>query len=140
MADTKRKVRKKRSYAIDNFHRLCSSLAKKNEQDDITSMERLVEDIENAYTEVKSNNLDYLIELDSEDEDDKIKINEVKTDEDTIFDQLLVSRSLYTNKKNDQQTTSKKNDQQNTFGGKVHAKIDAEEIGKDDTRSKVSTM
>ncbi|CAC5404641.1 unnamed protein product [Mytilus coruscus] len=97
-ADHKRLTKKKRSTANGRFHRIYGRLLE-GIQDELGTIvvEKILQDLETAYTELEARHEVFLGTFDSESEEDKPKINELNHDLTGMYRELCKSRSLCEN-------------------------------------------
>ena len=94
-AENTKITKKKRSTAKGKFHRIYGRLLEGiQEQIDIAVISKILQDLESAYVELEARHETYLESFESDNEDDKTKVNELNHDITVMYNELCKSRSL----------------------------------------------
>ena len=94
-AENTKITKKKRSTAKGKFHRIYGRLLEGiQEQIDIAVISKILQDLESAYVELEARHETYLETFESDNEDDKTKVNELNHDISVMYKELCKSRSL----------------------------------------------
>ena len=93
--DGKKVLKKKRSNAKGKFHRILNRFNKSHHNNESKeSLELIIKDLEDAYSEMEGGHASYLEVLDSDDETDKDIIEHSNTDIDHLYQELCEARSM----------------------------------------------
>ncbi|XP_056001715.1 uncharacterized protein LOC130048707 [Ostrea edulis] len=96
MAEEIRKgLKKKRSTAKGRFHRIYGRLLEKiQDEEESEVIKQMLDDLEQSYKGMEVRHCEYLENFDSDNEDDKTKVDEVNHDMNTLYKELCKARSL----------------------------------------------
>jgi hypothetical protein len=93
--EIRKTLRKKGSTAKGRFHRIFGRLLEKiKDEEESNIVKEMLGDLEQSYKDMEIRHSEYLENFDSDDENDKPKMNEANHDMDTLYEELCKARSL----------------------------------------------
>ncbi|XP_062605795.1 uncharacterized protein LOC134267606 [Saccostrea cucullata] len=93
--EIRKMLRKKRSTAKGRFHRIYGLLLEKiQDEEESDIVKQMLSDLEQSYKDMEVRHSEYLENFDSDDENDKPKMDEANHDMNTLYKELCKARSL----------------------------------------------